>query len=533
MRSQAKLTAVTITGFITIVIGFLVIIGWIFHIPFFQTIMPNYISMKFNTALLFVLLGGLLLFSQLPVQKHRIVVPFFLSLTITVIGSVSLLQTLFNFNCGLDQLFVTDITSITNHAPYPGRMSVHTAICFVFCGLAFLGFSHNSNIVHIISQYLLNMVTAIAAIAIIGYLYGLSLFYGISYTGSMAVHTAVLLFFISLTASLIHPTIGITMLFTGNRVGNRAARQLFFLAIFIIVIFGALRIASHRFGLFSFTNGVSILVICFICVALALLWHMVNWMNRLDNSRHNAEEEVNLAKEKLEKRVKERSAKLMDLLVKFRESETKFKAAFEHSAIGVALVSLKGKWLQVNKRFCDMVGYKEQELLSMSFEDITYPDDLANSRNLADKMIKGGNQANRIEKRYVCKNGSIVWISVNMATVTNKKGGPLYFVSQFEDITERKKAEARLKTAYAEIKNHVGNIQDIAWKQSHLIRKPLANLKGLTALLLDNPSDSEILKLMQEELNRLDNVIIEMAEDASGSGLKLITLKKRSFRAAV
>ena len=159
----------------------------------------------------------------------------------------------------------------------------------------------------------------------------------------------------------------------------------------------------------------------------------------------------------------------------------------------MALVSVKGKWLKVNKRMCNLVGYRERELLSMSFADLTHPEDQTIHHDVIDHALKNKNEAYRVEKRYVCKNGTTVWVSINIATVTNKKGGPLYFVSQFEDITERKKAEQRLKTAYRQIQDHVNSIQEIAWKQSHLIRSPLANLKGLVNILNDNPADKEAL----------------------------------------
>ena len=83
------------------------------------------------------------------------------------------------------------------------------------------------------------------------------------------------------------------------------------------------------------------------------------------------------------------------------------------------------------------------------------------------------------------------------------------------DITERKNAEQDLKSAYERIQNHINSIKDMAWKQSHLMRSPVANLKGLAALLREEPSDIELIKFIHLELNRLDEVIIEMAEDAS------------------
>ena len=83
------------------------------------------------------------------------------------------------------------------------------------------------------------------------------------------------------------------------------------------------------------------------------------------------------------------------------------------------------------------------------------------------------------------------------------------------DITERKNAEQDLKTAYSRIQSHINSIKDMAWKQSHLIRSPLANLKGLATLLQNDTTDKQVLDHIQAELDRMDSIIIEMAEDVS------------------
>jgi len=289
------------------------------------------------------------------------------------------------------------------------------------------------------------------------------------------------------------------------------------------------RVESIRRRLFSEQTGIALLVVCFIWLGLALIWHTANWLNKFDTRRRDAEEEVKAMNEELEKRVEDRSASLRRLLEKLRESESKFRAAFEHSAMGMALVSLQGQWLKVNKRLCDMVGYRERELLSMSFNALNRPGDQAVNLDAMHHAVTSENEVYRVEKRYICKNGTVVWVCINLAAVTYKKGGPIYFVSQFEDITERKKAERHLKKAYKQIQDHINSLKDIAWKQSHLMRSPLANLKGLAEILKDDPSDREAIKYMQIELERLDGVIIEMAEDAYGKGATQIVVKKRSL----
>ena len=309
------------------------------------------------------------------------------------------------------------------------------------------------------------------------------------------------------------------------------ARRLFALIVVLVVILGYLKVQSLHYQLFSVGFGFSLLVICFSVMGLAIIWHTANWLNGIDAKRYEAEEKVKTLNKELEKRVEQRSAKLFKLLANLRESESKFRAAFQKSAIGMALVSLKGKWLKVNKRLCDMVGYKEQELLTMTFQDITHRDDLKGNTGLINGDIMGNNDTLSVEKRYVCSNGSIVWVSVNLAKVMDGKGGPLYFVGQFEDITERKQAEKDLKAAYKQIKEHIIRIQDMTWKQSHLMRRPLANLKGLAGALKKHPEDKEIMSYIQVELDSLDKVIIDMAEEASKRGTMEIVARKRSFKA--
>ena len=84
------------------------------------------------------------------------------------------------------------------------------------------------------------------------------------------------------------------------------------------------------------------------------------------------------------------------------------------------------------------------------------------------------------------------------------------------NITERKSAEQDLKSAYERIQSHINSIKQMAWKQSHLVRSPLANLKALADMLKIHPEDKEALKHFHAELNRLDDIIHEMAKEASG-----------------
>jgi len=128
-----------------------------------------------------------------------------------------------------------------------------------------------------------------------------------------------------------------------------------------------------------------------------------------------------------------------------RESEERFRGAFETSAIGMALVGLDGKWLKVNNSLCDIIGYSEEELMEKSFQDITYPEDLETGLDYMRRVISGEIPHYHMEKRYVHKDGRIIWILLSVSLVRGEDNQPLYFISQIEDITERKRAEEKAK----------------------------------------------------------------------------------------
>ena len=131
----------------------------------------------------------------------------------------------------------------------------------------------------------------------------------------------------------------------------------------------------------------------------------------------------------------------------------------------------------------------------------------------ADKVLKGGNISYEIS--YPQPDGSLHWYYVRLFPITNNKDEIFGIILALSNITERKNAEENLKAAYTKIHNHINSIQDMAWKQSHLVRSPLANLKGLIGILKDEPADGEVIDKIQLELQRLDNVIIELTNDAS------------------
>ncbi|MGZ5053925.1 MAG: PAS domain S-box protein [Methylobacter sp.] len=121
-----------------------------------------------------------------------------------------------------------------------------------------------------------------------------------------------------------------------------------------------------------------------------------------------------------------------------QESEERFRSTFDAAAIGMALVSLEGRFMQVNAALCQIVGYTEAELTQKTFQDITHPDDLETDLTLMSELLAGTRQSYQMEKRYLKKGGRVIWILLSGSAVRDSAGRVLYFVGQIQDINERK-----------------------------------------------------------------------------------------------
>jgi len=127
-----------------------------------------------------------------------------------------------------------------------------------------------------------------------------------------------------------------------------------------------------------------------------------------------------------------------------QESEERFRSAFDYAAIGMALVSQEGRWLQVNRSLCDIVGYSETELLTMDIQSVTHPDDLADLLVQQSRLMKGTLPGYQTEQRYIHQLGHEVWSQLSVSRVRDPDTQSLRFIFQIQDITDRKRAEARL-----------------------------------------------------------------------------------------
>jgi len=129
-----------------------------------------------------------------------------------------------------------------------------------------------------------------------------------------------------------------------------------------------------------------------------------------------------------------------------RESEERFRVTFDNAAVGIAHVAPDGRWLRVNDKLCEIVGYGRDQLLAKTFQEISHPDDIAANQALLKRALAGEIHSYAIEKRYIRQDGSTVWVSLTTSLIREAQTqAPLYFISVVENISKRKRAEEQLR----------------------------------------------------------------------------------------
>lgn len=177
-----------------------------------------------------------------------------------------------------------------------------------------------------------------------------------------------------------------------------------------------------------------------------------------------------------------------------RGSEERFRKIFEEGPLGMAIITPDGDFIKVNTTLSRLIGYTESELSKLTFADMTHQDDVARDTLLTKQLLKGEISSYQIEKRYIKKNGAVIWIHLTSSMIRDKESEPLYGLAMIQDITERKQGEMalyktrdeleiRVQERTEELKLANEEVRRFAYIVSHDLKAPLVNLKGFASEL--------------------------------------------------
>jgi len=458
-RSSARLGACALVA-----LGLCVLIGWARGIAVLITVLPGRISMKPNTAIGFLCAGIALLYltKRTPSVTSRIVAAVCASV-VMALGALTLLEYGANLDLGIDQLLFKDFAQF----PFPGRMAHITAVNFWMAGASLFLLALPKE--RATWSQLLSLSTGLSALlAIIGYLYGVPLFYGsIRYT-SMALHTGV--GFLILSAAILHcqPASGVMNHVTSSQAGGWLARRLMPIAVTAPVLLGAVYIQSN-FSLKDARLALACLMICQVVLFVMLIWALAYRLNRSEVERTST-----------------RAA--------LQSSQQNYRIMFEEAIVGIFQSAPSGKLLSVNPAMAHIFGYESAREMMESVSDIAYQLYVDPGRREEFKrLIEEQGAVRNFECQMYRKNGSKIWLSANARCVM-QEGAVVRYDGTFEDVTERKSLEDQLRQA-----QKMEAVGRLAGGVAHDFNNAIGVIVGYSSLLKERlASDSASLRYADE-----------------------------------
>ena len=419
------------------VLGTLVIVGWFFDIPILQSVLPGLPTMKFNTALLFVLLGLAAVSTDTRPRFSQ-----FCAVVVIVIAVLTLAEYAFGWNAGIDEWLIRDNATRLIGGNFPGRMSVITAIDFACLGMSLLTLKRQQ----VAAQIFVLLALALAFLAFTGYIYNSDSLASIFAFSTMALHTAVAFIVSALSILFIQTDTWLIQMVFNDRTSGIIIRKLLPVAVFVPLLVGWLRLQGQAAGLFPIEFGSALTAIVHIGIFLGVVAWMAFYLDRIDRERMNAEAEQKRILDDLERRVEERTAELTQANKTLIASEQRFRLLVNNVRdYAIYMLDLQGKVASWNEGATRIKGYQADEIVGQHFSCFYTIED--REQGVPQHLLKTAEHEGQgaSEGWRVHKDGTQFWARVVISAVCDETSHLIGFAAVTQNLTESKRAEQALK----------------------------------------------------------------------------------------
>lgn len=418
--------ASTAAGAAVMALGAIVLCGWLLGVDSLKSTSSNLVPMKANTAAGFMLLGAALLSAQDGVTERRRLAGRLLAGAAAAIGLLTLSQYVAGWDLGIDELLFAEPAAA--RAGIPGRMAPTTAACLLALGL---GIAVADRGWRWLRPVLAAFVLSVAAIALLGYAYGVDSLYRVSATTAMAVHTAA--GFVVAAAGVLMLRPGRASLVAGRSAGGVLLRRVVPLGSAAIAALGSASLVGHRQGFYDSAFAISLLVLSSVAVLVGLTWWVARSLHRVDAEREGAEDRLRTLNQTLEQRVDARTAELAS-------SEERLRALTDTARDGIVSADASGRIVYANGAATtmfgrgDLVGEAIVALMPDRYRD-AHTDGMARFLAGAQARVIG----TVVEVDGLRSDGSEFPLELSLSS-WHDAGAPM-FTAIVRDITERRRSE--------------------------------------------------------------------------------------------